>query len=460
MRRRNPWFSPPAFQYVAWPNPPAAHHHNPSESHCRVCGSAYQQGYCPVCDWDYEDEEEYLESLEAEDNPGSFGPIAGPHAFNPIFGLIAPEAPPEREWFEENPFFGLIAPDAPPEREWFAENPLEFHAGGSHRYHGYSYPGSGRRHHHGRPPSQFHPGGGTRYDGEYHPGGGHHEANPLEFHAGGSHRFHGRTYPGSGRRHHHGRRPSQFHPGGGTRYSGRYHPGGGHYEANPLFGLIAPEAPPEREWFAENPFFGLIVPDAPPEREWFAENPPYYGPEPLHERDYVMIWGSEVPVAESKSGKYHHVRVADPDEFVRIRTKTLSASKGIKARIGVLQGRGPRGGRTEVQSYLFDAKMYTPGDVVRWVEGHEVPIPELVEFSPVPTGKGRRLALRPKKAPKKKPAGSVVPAWFGSYEQPKSKPAKKRKAKKKVKKKVAARKKSKKKAPPRRKRARKRKRAG
>jgi hypothetical protein len=44
---------------------------NPSESHCGECGSGYQQGYCPVCDWDYESEDDYFED-QAEQNPAAW----------------------------------------------------------------------------------------------------------------------------------------------------------------------------------------------------------------------------------------------------------------------------------------------------------------------------------------------------------------------------------------------------
>jgi hypothetical protein len=105
--------------------------------------------------------------------------------------------------------------------------------------------------------------------------------------------------------------------------------------------------------------------------------------------DEIVIRGREVPVNYSKGGKYHHVRVGDPDQYTAIKTKTLSDTKGIKARVGRFLGRGPRGGKTEIQSYLFDATMYTPQDVARWIEGHRTPRPLLMDIAPTGATKRR-----------------------------------------------------------------------
>ena len=127
----------------------------------------------------------------------------------------------------------------------------------------------------------------------------------------------------------------------------------------------------------------------------------------LSHEDYVNLYGADfdldvpsiavrglsVPVSYSKGGRYHRARVADPDEFSQIRTKTLSESKGIKALIGRHDGAaGPRGGKTEIQSYLFDATRYTPQNAVRWLEGHKVPQPLLLDVAPVEAS-SRRLAI-------------------------------------------------------------------
>jgi hypothetical protein len=115
------------------------------------------------------------------------------------------------------------------------------------------------------------------------------------------------------------------------------------------------------------------------------------------EGDMIVIRGREVPVEHSAKGAFHHVRVADPSEFKAIRTKVLSAKKGIKARVGIFKGRGPRGGKSEIQSYLFDAKQYTPQDVARWIEGHKTPAPLLVQISSATPSK-RRMKVYGKEA--------------------------------------------------------------
>jgi hypothetical protein len=148
-----------------------------------------------------------------------------------------------------------------------------------------------------------------------------------------------------------------------------------------------------------------------------AEDPDYDArPNPDRYVNAVEIRGRRVPVEHSARGKYHHVRVGEPGQYTAIRTKTLSESKGIKARIGRIKGRGARGGKTEIQSYLSDAGRYTPQDVVRWMEGHRTPPPLLVMISSAGATK-RRMKV---------------------YGESPEAPAKKRR---KVKRKVAARKK-------------------
>lgn len=117
----------------------------------------------------------------------------------------------------------------------------------------------------------------------------------------------------------------------------------------------------------------------------------------------ITIRDREVPVDHSAKGKYHHVRMAEPNEFKAIRTKTLSAKKGIKARVGIFKGRGPRGGRSEIQSYLFDAAIYTPQDVVRWIEGHRTPAPLRMEISSAaPSRRRMKVYGEASEAPRKK----------------------------------------------------------
>jgi hypothetical protein len=148
----------------------------------------------------------------------------------------------------------------------------------------------------------------------------------------------------------------------------------------------------------------------------------------------IDIRGRSVPTSHSKGGRYHHVRVGDPDEYTQIRTKTLSERKGIKARMGRFQGRGPRGGRTEVQSYMFDADRYTPEDAVRWMEGHPTPAPLHMDISPM-EATDRRYKVYGKAPAKKKPRRKKVAKKVAAR---KKKATKKKATKKKASKKRAA----------------------
>ena len=66
--------------------------------------------------------------------------------------------------------------------------------------------------------------------------------------------------------------------------------------------------------------------------------------------------------------RYFRVRLADPRGFRarlpqsggRFRTITLSSRKGIKAIIGAMATRGPRGGRTDLQALLFEKTKWSP----------------------------------------------------------------------------------------------------
>ena len=116
--------------------------------------------------------------------------------------------------------------------------------------------------------------------------------------------------------------------------------------------------------------------------------------------------------------------MGDPDEYTRIRTKQLGREgKGIKAHIGRYEGEGPRGGKTEVQSYMFDARRYTPEDAARWVEGHPTGDPLTIDVSPLEATDRRYKVYDPKPTrakPKRKKVAKKAAAR-------KKKPKKKRK---------------------------------
>jgi hypothetical protein len=52
-----------------------------------------------------------------------------------------------------------------------------------------------------------------------------------------------------------------------------------------------------------------------------------------------------------KTRKYYRVRIREPKGYIRYRTKPLP--RGAKGVYGVRPSKGPRGGRTELQSVLI-----------------------------------------------------------------------------------------------------------
>jgi hypothetical protein len=150
-----------------------------------------------------------------------------------------------------------------------------------------------------------------------------------------------------------------------------------HPYGNPGPGGLLPGA----RYAFSNPLPGELLPGA-----HYALNP-------------IDIGGRSVPTSYSQGGRYHHVRVGDPDQYRGIRTKTLSQRKGIKARMGLRHGGG-----SEVQSYMFDAEMYEPEDAARWMEGHPTRDPLLMDISPKKATR-RRYGKKKTKAKLKVHAG-------------------------------------------------------
>lgn len=75
--------------------------------------------------------------------------------------------------------------------------------------------------------------------------------------------------------------------------------------------------------------------------------------------------------AKSNPKKYHHIRVAAPYLFKDIRTITFG--KGIKARVGFRKGAsksGPRKGKSEIQSLLFTAELWSFSEAKTWARSH------------------------------------------------------------------------------------------
>lgn len=85
-----------------------------------------------------------------------------------------------------------------------------------------------------------------------------------------------------------------------------------------------------------------------------------------------ISYGGKLVNVYSNKGNYHHVSLKDSKLFKGIYSKTLSNTKGIKARVGVRKTAGARGGTTQIQSYLFDATKYSPKMVISWLKRHKI----------------------------------------------------------------------------------------
>ena len=206
--RNNPWWSPPAMQYVA------RFTGNPSDL-CKVCrrqlsDQDMRHGYetCAQCAPGH-----VPEGSRYHENPSDLMPFLEWGTKTKGHGLLdyvgGYQGPPGTD-FATNPCSSN--PDCPEcgsdmfkaglpyrvgtgsgrtasvqvhvceecgheEHEDSPENNPSYHPGGGVRRGGNFYPGGGRAHHGG-----YHPGGGRQYHGEYYPGGGHYERNPEERH--------------------------------------------------------------------------------------------------------------------------------------------------------------------------------------------------------------------------------------------------------------------------------------
>jgi len=232
-------------------------------------------------------------------------------------------------------------------------------------------------------------GGGVWYDGTWHPGGGY-EANPdamtpeekrakgMGYTKGGAWYRPTRGAPrkaGSGRWYDksdlgYEGDPLKPYTGGGVWYGGKWHPGGG-YEANPC-------------GYAHNP-------RKKPKRTGQVDGVPLYVP--------------QTKSGKPSQAKYHRATmIRNGEKFPRgYRVKVLSAKKGIKATVGLMNVKGARGGQTKIQGYLFDARKYTPKDVVEWVKYYEGKKPLAILKSPLQATE-RRLVVRPPKASRQRAA--------------------------------------------------------
>lgn len=71
---------------------------------------------------------------------------------------------------------------------------------------------------------------------------------------------------------------------------------------------------------------------------------------------------------------YHAAQMTSPKKnYVHIRTKKIPGV-GILQKVGVLpvSQKGPRGGRTEIQSYWFDKTKFTVAQAKKWLKDHDI----------------------------------------------------------------------------------------
>ena len=68
--------------------------------------------------------------------------------------------------------------------------------------------------------------------------------------------------------------------------------------------------------------------------------------------------------------KTHTAKLKDPSEFVSFTTKKDFLAPGIDAVIGVKPKKGARGGRSEVQTLVFDGNRYSAVDSKKMAEAY------------------------------------------------------------------------------------------
>ena len=78
---------------------------------------------------------------------------------------------------------------------------------------------------------------------------------------------------------------------------------------------------------------------------------------------------------------FHTARIADPSRFSDFRTTKNAFGTGVDAVYGIRSGskRGPRGGRTVLQSVRFDKDKFTAAQAKRWLDDHDF---EYQKFEP------------------------------------------------------------------------------
>lgn len=67
----------------------------------------------------------------------------------------------------------------------------------------------------------------------------------------------------------------------------------------------------------------------------------------------------------------HSARQADPDRFVEFRRENDEFGPGRDVVYGVRTALGPEGGRTEVQSIRFDARLHSRDDALEWLRDND-----------------------------------------------------------------------------------------
>lgn len=104
----------------------------------------------------------------------------------------------------------------------------------------------------------------------------------------------------------------------------------------------------------------------------------------------------------------HAARVRNPDDFLRLRT--INITDGITAIVGPLKSK-PDGG-TEIQSYRFDRKKFTPEEARSWLKEHKISA-----SLEVATGKGMKKEILTRLEIAIEHLNHIVASYRGSHQR-------------------------------------------
>lgn len=90
------------------------------------------------------------------------------------------------------------------------------------------------------------------------------------------------------------------------------------------------------------------------------------------------------PTTETKSTVEHRAIIHRPDKYQELNRSSGRFGSGIDVIFGIKpeENAGPRGGVTEIQSIVFDARMFEPSDVRDWLDNNDFDAVEVMEADP------------------------------------------------------------------------------